>query len=743
MASTRSDYEEKSSKEPSHESIKYTFAGYGSGNNCTIKTASGESIPAKIQTNGLIQPGAEVCVIKTPEGLTVKGMPTPSAPEPDKPSSVSTGKIKILWTIGPKLYLGGDRRSPLLLKTFPEGSTISGLCHNHGSGDKFAVGVIVSKPNSAGVMTHEQWVFNDSTKGITTGVDGFKSSRVKPIGHGLFADPWLPVNMIDRKFIARTKKGKLIFFSNVEAYEIGSAPPIVTGQAITPIKATVHRTEGSSYLIRIEQGVGASKSVTEIKSIDIESKPKAKIKDWGFLATDELVDDRRPNTFLDPNLTGKSSVSGDRKTRNLKLQTWQSNAKSVFSKVFDCTRTENTFPPAQSRSSNIAQGKIGAGSAAPIELSLRYILDRSVVPNGNQPPPGNDPNMPYKDMYFSFVFDTNNGVSGFTDSQNVWIATAFYTHQLMSSNPNQYGNLQSSPGVLKKHTTIEPHFRIPGVYLGKMTFLEWYRIKQGFAQRGYDVNRTNYPSQQWSGILAPQDGPPVVERSELPEWIDVDTFDQWYFSELTGIPTMPFVAYTGVLFPIFRYLDWYGREQWRSNGWGYGGDSISTPIKTVRWKGFSFLDSLNPQAQPPDAEPSYAPYTIDDHKWADTIVVSENGSVLYKRWLEMKTTGNPPTPIPELINHAVYLKNKSIVKVGGVLPLLSAEDTLDGSKLYRVDRSPLDIAKTGNDKPPRANVKSLNVEAYALSIKTTMSKITEDIYAIPQNAEILSASYHS
>ena len=75
--------------------------------------------------------------------------------------------------------------------------------------------------------------------------------------------------------------------------------------------------------------------------------------------------------------------------------------------------------------------------------------------------------------------------------------------------------------------------------------------------------------------------------------------------------------------------------------------------------------------------------------------------------------------------------------------MLSAEDTLDGSKLYRVDRSPLDIAKTGNDKPPRANVKSLNVEAYALSIKTTMSKITEDIYAIPQNAEILSASYHS
>ena len=88
MASTRSEYQEKSSKEPSHESIKYTFAGYGSGNNCTLKTASGETASAKIQTNGLIQPGAEVCVIKTPEGLIVKGMPTPSSPEPDKPSSV-------------------------------------------------------------------------------------------------------------------------------------------------------------------------------------------------------------------------------------------------------------------------------------------------------------------------------------------------------------------------------------------------------------------------------------------------------------------------------------------------------------------------------------------------------------------------------------------------------------------------------------------------------------------------------
>jgi hypothetical protein len=744
MASTRSDYQEKSSKEPDHESIKYTFAGYGEGNTCTLKTESGESVPAKIQTNGLIQPGAQVCVIKTPEGLVVRGMPTPPAPEPDLPSSISTGKIKLLWTIGVKLYLGGDRRSPLLIKAFPEGSTISGLCHNLGSGDRFVVGVIVSRPNNNGVIQYEQWVFSNSNNGVKTLADGFKSSRVRPIGYGLFADPWLPTIMIDGKFIARTKKGKLIFFSNTEAYEIASVPPIALPTPPIPLKAIVHRTEGSSYVIRIEQGSGATKTITEIKSSDIESKPKVEIKDWGFLPVDELVDDRFKNAFLDPNLTGKSSVSADRANRDLMLQTWQSNIKAVFSTVFVCTRTEQSYPPSQSRAFNLAQGKLGVGKAIPIDFSISHILDRSAIPNGNQPPPGNDLNMPYKDRYFSFVFADNSlNDRGFwgpnANPEDVWLARAFYSgnDQLMSSDAQRYSDFYV-PGseALRKYTTMEPHFQIPGVYLGKMSFLEYYRIVTDFKRLANPQNNAaahNYPTN-----LAAAESALDFYRDALPEWIDRNAFDGWFYnSDNINMPQKR-IPNTGIIYPIFRYLDWYGREQWRSNGLGYEDQSVLDSIKTVGWKGYSF----DPE-QPPDAEPSYAPYTITDHKWADPIVVSQNGEILYKRWLEMKTTGSAPTPIPELRNHAIYLKRGSIKKIEGVLPLLSAEDSLEGSKLYRVDRSPLDIAKTGTDKPPRSSVGSLNVETYSLGSVTTKSKRSEPIYVIPQNAEILSASYHS
>ena len=66
----------------------------------------------------------------------------------------------------------------------------------------------------------------------------------------------------------------------------------------------------------------------------------------------------------------------------------------------------------------------------------------------------------------------------------------------------------------------------------------------------------------------------------------------------------------------------------------------------------------------------------------------------------------------------------------------------DGSKLFKVDRSVFYPAIPGTPNPRRSGIKKLFVETYSLSATTAVTVKKYPIFPIPDDVEILSASFH-
>jgi hypothetical protein len=226
-----------------------------------------------------------------------------------------------------------------------------------------------------------------------------------------------------------------------------------------------------------------------------------------------------------------------------------------------------------------------------------------------------------------------------------------------------------------------------------------------------------------------------IPRFLIPSWMDETAMDSYYRWDATAYQP------GDLMFPIYRYLDKKGGEQYRGNRW----NNNYRRYRAVGWKGYSFLNDGDPDTppQPQNGDPTYEPWEVDDYKWRDAIVMGRNGECLIKQWFVSDFKGKSPLPPPKIDSRQIFLINKAkqSTVIKGDLPLLTAEDNLIGAKLYRVDRSPLEPETFDKPTPTRSQIRKLPVETYNLSATTKRSIKTEKIYPVPQEAIILSASY--
>jgi hypothetical protein len=659
-------------------------------------------VPAKLQTNGFIAVGSQVCVIDTGEGLIVKMMPTPPPVEPDDTAPVEQYKIKILWTIGTKLYMGSDRSKPKLIHEFPAGTVIRGVCHNQGDGDRFAIGVVATLGDK-----HEQWNWTGSPKeSATSKLLDFKSSRIQPIGHGWFVDPWLPPDMRDGRLLGRSRAGKLFVFTNEMPCLVGEYPQLKS--------AYVLRKKGDDFDVITE--VGTVKASIG-KSALTEAK-KAKWKDWVWLLFDDLATDRDGSVFKNKNMTGSSIVSGSRITRDLKLKAWKT-LKAVFDQMGALwTRTENTW--GEQVSFQVGKGQFDAAAITDVKIELKRTVGQRPIGAGDDiPPPGNDPNNPYAGMYFSFISGETEDYDpralapfSLTVRSNVWIAR------------NVYGDLTTDgqhylpgPTTAPLYSTREPSWQTEGVFLSRMSYSAWNGLIDSYRAAYNALPRRPIP------------------RSLLPPWLAENSFDSYYrYNTNFHVPG-------DLMWPVYRYMDRTGAERYSGGVWSnnYFG------FRAIGWKGESFLNpDSDPNINPPDREPQYEPWEVELYKWRDPIVCSKDGKyLLLKQWIESASKGRPPSPpMSYKASQIVLMTGTKETTIKGDLPLLTAEDQLIGAKLYRVDRSPLESLAINAPQPIRSTIRRLPVEIYALGTKATRSIKTEKIYPVPQEAIVLSASYH-
>ena len=188
----------------------------------------------------------------------------------------------------------------------------------------------------------------------------------------------------------------------------------------------------------------------------------------------------------------------------------------------------------------------------------------------------------------------------------------------------------------------------------------------------------------------------------------------------------------------------YGKDV---TNWGPGVSLVPTPPS----KGSSDPDASKRSL------PTYKPWTLEDYLWNDPIVIGKNGESLWKNKVFIDYTGNPPKK-PTAKKDDKLLKFKASkpsdpigggisedipeMTIAGKFPLLCSEDNLVGSKLFRVDRSVFYPAIPGTPNPRRSSIKKLFVETYTLSATTAVTVKKYPIFPIPDDVEILSASFH-
>ena len=197
QAIARSEFAQQSQKPQNEASEVYTFAGYASGLDCKVKKANGEILNARLETNGMLKEGQVICCYQSGGRLLVRGMNKPYPENPNIPESKEKSRIKILYVkktpTNVELYIGGDRKKPKLISKFPLGTVIKGLCHNLGTGDKYAIGVTTELKIDATVSDRyvKTWKAGGGKSETMTIKAEWKNDRIQPIGHGFFAEGWM------------------------------------------------------------------------------------------------------------------------------------------------------------------------------------------------------------------------------------------------------------------------------------------------------------------------------------------------------------------------------------------------------------------------------------------------------------------------------------------------------------------------------------------------------------------------
>lgn len=724
MASSRSDFARSTT--PNAESKKkaeilevYTFAGYSSGKKCRVKTQNGEILEATLETNGLIKSGQIVCCFRSGAELIVRGMNKPYPKEPKDEPTIEHGNIKILYTKTAgeniELYIGGDREKPKLIQKFPKTAKLSGFCHNHGKGDKYAIGIIVELDGKRQIRT---WVKGDKPEELSTDLNQWKSDRITPIGQAKFADPWLPKRVDSRWLFTilneeKTEKS-LCFFNNTDIFRLNTVP------AATALTASLIRKRESDYQITIKTGT----ETTILNKTAIEKFPKLKPKDWVYEAVEYPIEG---STFTDSNMSGPVNVTAVSRKKAVTLKLWNfvKEWKNTVAKLDEDSKKIGNF---------WREKKVGVGLVENIgtahEVLLKRESDRSPgFPDGSPPPPpGPNPLEPYKNWSFSFAFGSDGG----------WNYSPFSIF---------------NPGGQRQHPNDDPWWEQAGVCVG-------IEYKPGW------LVTPPQSTIQWNYFGSDPFGPSTPDNPGIREYLgyephdlavsEIPLFDvyngdyRWYrWNGVNPIPAGMFLRQSG---PDFSQVNYYIGPNGSIVHWWPFQDGTQSP--TTQFINFDPTKQKKP-APPgtpngPDGSPTptWTNWSIEDYTWADPIVLGKNNELLFKSLIFADWTGNPTRnkPAAKKDDRLIKLRIKTgttttETTIKGALPFLCAEDTLIQKTLYRVDRSGFYPETPADPIPKKSTFKKLPVEIYSLSESTEVVIKKAKIFKIPDDAEILSASF--
>ena len=757
QAIARSEFAQQSQKVPSEASEVYTFAGYASGLDCKVKKANGEVLSAHLETNGLIKEGQIVCCYQSGGQLLVRGMNKPYPENPNVPEAKEKSRIKILYvkktTTNVELYIGGDRQKPKMIARFPLGTVIKGLCHNLGTGDKYSIGVTTELKIDATTTDRyvKTWTAGSGRSETTTVKTDWKNDRIQPIGYGFFAEGWMP-KLLEKKWLFTTLNAdktekSLNFFDNKEVYKLRAMPTAAV------IEAYVIRKALDDYSIIITAiAVGGTRQVSILTKTAVEALPKVKPEKWVFEAIDYLID-QNGSTFFDKNLTGSAQVLPSSISKKLALKIWQA-AIGTFKLSSTATLEESTIIRSSGKNDEkkVAIGSISSNfSVLPIKLTRAAAVSYG-FPNGDVPPnPGVNPLYPYSGWVYSFASGVITSVRPgdnfeFALGWNPWIVA-----------PNFQGAILD--GI--NYPTSPPKWTLQGVCLGIQYRYVWdlSSLALGPPSTLAELNgltpRNRRVTEIPQNALYPADPNAVLAgRPDL-----YDGFSPIPVGWIVG-PIRPearqciiAIAENGQTSEIWDEpsINFYDGNVYNNKN----KDIVNWPPGTPRFPAPS-VTPKGPDLNEP-TKPSEAPWTLEDYLWNDPIVVGKSGEALWKNKVFIDYTGNPPKK-PAAKKDDKLLKFKAPkppnpiggglsedileVTIAGKFPLLCAEDNLVGSKLFRVDRSVFYPAIPGTPNPRRSSIKRLLVETYTLSATTAVTVKKYPIFPIPDDVEILSASFH-
>jgi hypothetical protein len=698
----------------------YTFAGYASGNRCQVRRQNGEIVEAVLETNGLLKVGQVVCCFRSGGSLFVRGMNKPYPEDNPKKPTIENGKIKILYlqkTTTLDLYVGGDRDKPKLIHKFPLTAKISGVCHNHGKGDKWAIGVLVDDNGKKEIKT---WVKSKNQEFTSER----NSDRALLLGQAQFIDPWLP-KLVDGHWLftmlnqEKTEKS-LCFFNNTTVCKIKTVP------IVTTITGTVLRKREGDYQVTVKSGA----DVVVLDKATIEGSPTVKPGDWLWDAIEYPING---NAFTDGNMTGTVAETGETRRKAIKLKLWDFVAdwkNTIATNDEDSKKIEGKW-----REKKVAAGSIAADVKA-VEVLLKRQSDRTPgFPDGSPPPPpGPNPMEPYAGWSFSFMGGYENG----------WNGTPF-----------NYFNA-SSGGGRRFHPNDNPWWEQGGVGIG----IEY--------KAGWLINPPQSTIQWtylWSGdpYGSPSPENPGVRQylgyevhdfkvSEIPMFNVHSINNDWPLYRWNGVNPLPPRTELRPASADFYQVNYYlttGGEvvHW----WPFQNGMASLTTRIVNFDPTKPKSPAPPPAPPGPGgypAPTWSDWSIEDYKWADPIVLGKNSELLFKSLLFVDWTGNPTRNKPEAKKDERTIKLRlgtgnaiTETTIAGKLPLLSPEDTLIQRVLYRVDRSGFEPSSPTATPPKKSSFKSLPVEIYSLSGNTEVVIQNAKIFKIPDDAEILSASF--
>ena len=739
QAIARAEFAKESQKPQNQASEVYTFAGYASGLDCKVKKANGEILNARLETNGMLKEGQVICCYQSGGQLFVRGMNKPYPEDPSVPESKSKSRIKILFvkktTTNVELYIGGDRQKPKLISKFPLGTVIKGLCHNLGEGDKYSIGVTTELKIDATVTDRyvKTWKASGGKSETTTIKAEWKNDRIQPLGHGFFAEGWMP-KLLEKKWLfttlnaAKTEK-TLNFFDNKEVYKLRTVP------AAANLEAYVIRKALDDYNIVITAiATGGTKQISILTKVAVEALPKVKPEKWVFEAIDHLID-KNGTVFLDKNLTGSAQIDPKAISKKLALKIWQA-AIGIFKLSSTAKLNEYSIiqPSPGNTESKKATGFIARDLSNLLEIKLSKTADAGPgFPDGSPlPPPGPNPLKPYENWVHSWGVPWANEWSRF---------------------PIANGRVQNDPS----RPNDPPMWVRSGICIGLRYEQSWnidgladtdllsdflgltYRPRSITAVQQYQMLKRFVPTGTVN-IIYPWDGIQPLDNPAGSEWIVSPRLLEHFECAIV-------VTQEGQIIEIWdAFFNNPNKDRYVVNFPPNQSQVPTPPAKT------------NPDPDPTKiAEPTYKPWTLEDYLWNDPIVIGRNGESLWKNKVFIDYTGNPPKkPAAKKDEKLLKFKAAKIAAtisgglseeiaektVAGKFPLLCSEDNLISSKLFRVDRSVFYPAIPGTPDPRRSSIKKLFVETYALSNLTTVTVKKYPIFPIPDGVEILSASFH-